>query len=268
MNWLDWPRTRTASDLDCIEAGSGTPVALIHGVGLRADAWGGQIPVLAEAGYHVRAYDTPGRGGSRPVGADPSLADYTDRFAEAIAAFGEPALVAGHSMGALIVLDLGIRYPDHVRGVAALNGVFRRSDEAKTAVQARAADLAAGNPANLEATLPRWFGENPTGNYRDARDACRRWLLGAEHAGYSKAYTVFAHADGPPTEDLAAMQCPALILTGEHEANSTPAMSREMARIAPNAECYIMADANHMLPMTHTDETNRVLLDFFGRCCA
>lgn len=135
MEWKDWPRTRTASDLDCIEAGEGPPVALIHGVGLRADAWGGQIPVLADH-YHVRAYDTPGRGGSRPVGEHPSLADYTDRFAEAIAAFGEPALVAGHSMGALIVLDLGIRYPELVRGVAALNGVFRRSDEAKTAVRA------------------------------------------------------------------------------------------------------------------------------------
>lgn len=266
MEWQDWPRTRTAGGLDCIEAGSsGPPVALIHGVGLRADAWGAQIPVLA-AHYHVRAYDTPGRGGSRAVGESPALADYTDRFAEAIADFGEPALVAGHSMGALIVLDLGIRYPALVRGVAALNGVFRRSDDAKKAVRARAASLAAGNQADLSATLPRWFGDNPTGNYRDARDACRRWLLGAEHAGYAKAYTVFAHADGPPTEDLASMQCPALILTGELEANSTPAMSREMARIAPHAECYIMAGANHMLPMTHPDETNRVLLDFFRWC--
>ncbi len=57
-------------------------------------------------------------------------------------------------------------------------------------------------------------------------------------------------------------------MTGEEEANSTAGMSREMARIAPNAECYIMQGANHMLPMTHPDETNQVLLDFFGRCCA
>ncbi len=144
--------------MDCIEVGNGPPVALIHGVGLRADAWGAQIEALA-AHYHVRAYDTPGRGGSTPVGERRSLADYTDRFAEAIAAFGEPTLVAGHSMGALIVLDLGIRYPDLVRGVAALNGVFRRSDETKQAVQARAASLVASNQADLSATLPRWFGD-------------------------------------------------------------------------------------------------------------
>jgi len=245
--------------------GQGPPVVLIHGVGLRADAWGAQIPVLSQH-YRVHAFDTPGRGGSAPVGENPTLADYTDRFAETIATFGEPALLAGHSMGALIVLDLGIRYPSLVRSVAALNGVFRRSDAAKAAVQGRAAALATGKSTDLGATLPRWFGENPTGSYKSAMEACRTWLMGAEHAGYAKAYTVFAHADGPPAEDLAAMQCPALILTGEHDANSTPAMSREMARIAPNAECYIMADANHMLPMTHADETNRVLLDFFARC--
>ena len=265
MEWRDWPRAKTPSGLDCIEAGSGPPVALIHGVGLRADAWGAQITALAER-YHVYAFDTPGRGGSVPVGVNPTLEEYTDRFAEAIASFGEPALVAGHSMGALIVLDLGIRYPALVRGVAALNGIFRRSEEAKLAVQARAASLAAGNQADLSATLPRWFGENPTGDRSSTMEACRRWLLGAEHEGYARAYKVFAHADGPSTEDLAAMQCPALIMTGELEANSTPAMSEEMARIAPNGECYIMQGANHMLPMTHPAETNRVPLNFFGRC--
>ena len=266
MEWKNWPRIPGPSQLDMIQAGDhGPPVVLIHGVGLRADTWGAQIEALAQD-YRVYAFDTPGRGGSAPVGENPTLADYTDRFAEAIATLDEPALVAGHSMGALIVLDLGIRYPALVSGVAALNGVFRRSDAAKKGAQGRAADLTAGKSADLGATLPRWFGDTPTGAYKSAMEACREWLLGAEHTGYAKAYTVFAHADGPPTDDLAAMQCPALILTGEHETGSTPAMSREMARIAPNAECYIMADANHMLPMTHPDETNRVLLDFFAKC--
>lgn len=265
MEWKNLPRTKTAGQLDAVIAGSGPPVCLIHGVGLRADAWGAQIAALS-AHYTVYAYDTPGQGGSASAGEAPTLADYTDRFAQAMASLSEPVLVAGHSMGALIVLDLGIRYPSLVRGVAAMNGVFRRSPEAQMGAQGRAADLMAGKSADLGATLPRWFGENPTGAYKDAMEASREWLLGADHAGYAKAYSAFAHADGPPTEDLAAMQCPALILTGEHEVGSTPAMSREMARIAPIAECYIMQDANHMLPMTHPKETNRVLLDFFARC--
>lgn len=48
---------------------------------------------------------------------------------------------------------------------------------------------------------------------------------------------MFVHADGPATEDLAAMQCPALAVTGEEEVNSIAAMSRRMAEIPPNAEC-------------------------------
>ena len=161
MEWKNWPRIPGPSQLDMIQAGDhGPPVVLIHGVGLRADTWGAQIETLAQD-YRVYAFDTPGRGGSAPVGENPTLADYTDRFAEAIATLDEPALVAGHSMGALIVLDLGIRYPALVSGVAALNGVFRRSDAAKKGAQGRAADLTAGKSADLGATLPRWFGDTP-----------------------------------------------------------------------------------------------------------
>jgi pimeloyl-ACP methyl ester carboxylesterase len=51
-----------------------------------------------------------------------------------------PVSVAGHSMGALIAAGLAVERPDLVRRVALLNGVHRRSPEARAAVLARAAE--------------------------------------------------------------------------------------------------------------------------------
>ena len=87
---------------------------LIHGVGLRAEAWNAQITALSQR-YLVQAVDMPGHGESD--GSDlQSLAEFTDAIAAGI---DSPALVMGHSMGAMIALDLASRYPSLVTGVVA-----------------------------------------------------------------------------------------------------------------------------------------------------
>jgi len=51
-----------------IAAGSGaTAVFLLHGVGGGKEAWSANLQPLADAGYQVIAWDTPGYGGSAPV---------------------------------------------------------------------------------------------------------------------------------------------------------------------------------------------------------
>ena len=102
--------------LSYVTSGNGPLVVLIHGVGLQADAWCGQIDTLSTE-FTVMAIDMPGHGASAVPGADMTLADYSDAIA---AAMPEPALVVGHSMGAMIALDIASRFPEQIRGVAAL----------------------------------------------------------------------------------------------------------------------------------------------------
>lgn len=65
------PRSNIGS-LAAITAGEGPLVLLIHGVGLRAEAWGAQIDALS-ATCRVIAVDMPGHGGSAPLPATPTL---------------------------------------------------------------------------------------------------------------------------------------------------------------------------------------------------
>jgi pimeloyl-ACP methyl ester carboxylesterase len=255
--WKNQPRSAFGA-LPAIRQGSGTGVLLLHGVGLRAEAWNAQIEAFAKQ-FAVIAPDMPGHGESAALSGLPTLAAYTDGIA---AGLNEPVFVAGHSMGAMIALDLAIRYPERVRAVAALNAIYRRIPQARRAIQQRAASLDGVSISDPSATLVRWFGDA-----RSAQaEACRDWLTNVNPAGYKVAYTVFAREDGPADEGLANLQCPALFMTGAQEPNSTPAMSEAMAELTPNGRAIIVAGAAHMMPMTNAAEVNAALIDFFTEC--
>ena len=134
-------RLSDGSTVRVLEAGAGEPLLLIHGVGLRAEAWAPQMRLEA----HVFAVDLPGHGDSTPLPAGARLPDYVAWAAQVIEALGVgPMNVAGHSMGSLIAGGLAIERPDLVKRVALLNGVHRRTPEARAAVLGRAAEIAAG----------------------------------------------------------------------------------------------------------------------------
>jgi len=257
MSWTTRPRSELGR-LAAIHEGEGSPLVLLHGVGLRAEVWNAQIDALAGR-FAVVAPDLPGHGESARLADPATLAAYTDCIAEALSA---PAFVAGHSMGAMIALDLAIRYPERVRAVAALNAVYRRIAEAAEAVQQRAASLDEVVIADPSGTLARWFGKTPS----PEATACRDWLTGVDPAGYKVAYRVFAQEDGPPDEGLARLGCPALFLTGAEEPSSTPAMSEAMAALAPEGRASVVAGAAHMMPMTHPAEVNGALIELFAAC--
>lgn len=246
MTWKTRLRSEVAG-LAAIVAGSGPRLILLHGVGLRAEAWAPVIDALAPQ-FRVIAPDLPGHGESPAEHLPDTLSEYADRIAPLLS---DGAVVAGHSMGAMITLELAGRFPQRVRAVAALNAIFRRSAAAQAAVLARAADLDGQGGADPAPTLARWFG----GSQSSVRAACHDWLTSTDPAGYRAAYSVFAGHDGPSQAALRALHCPALFMTGADEPNSTPAMSRAMADLAPRGRAVVVPGAAHMMPMTHPEAT-------------
>lgn len=257
MTWTTRQRSE-AGALAYVSAGTGLRLLLIHGVGLRAEAWNAQIAALSDC-FEILAPDLPGHGGSAALSGAPRLQDYSDRIARLL---DRDTIVFGHSMGAMIALDLATRYRDQVRGVGALNAIFRRSQAARTAVRERAAELDGITAVDPSAAIARWFGTEPS----PERQACHDWLSGVDPAGYRTAYSVFAKEDGPDGAELMALTCPALFMTGGLEPNSTPAMSRAMADLAPDGVVKVIEEAAHMMPMTHPAAVNQALLDFAEGC--
>lgn len=255
------PRSKTRRGAAHIAVGEGEPLVLLHGVGLRLEAWTPQIEALS-ASRRVIAFDLPGHGGSAalPVGAD--LRDFVAWFGDALDDLGlDRVNLAGHSMGALIAGGAAVDLASRIARVALINGVHRRQAEARAAVIARSAEITKGR-FDIEGPLARWFPA-------DAGDteACRltRSLLAeVSPEGYAIAYHAFAHGDAVYADALSRIACPALCLTGEDDPNSTPDMARSLAAAIPKARAVVIEGHRHMVNLTAPDQVNARLADWLA----
>ena len=256
--WIRHSRVELISGIKAWEQGSGPVLVLLHGVGLNADAWAAQIAALDQY-FRIVAIDMPGHGESDRLQNPTRLDDYSERILEVIDQLAVPVNLAGHSMGALLALDIAIRYPHKVSKVIALNAIFQRSEAARKAVQSRAGELSGIANPDPAPTLQRWFGGEL---HQPEALACRQWLETVDPSGYQQAYRIFANETGPLAADLANLSVPALFLTGSEEPNSTPEMSRAMASLTPRGQAVVIEDAAHMMPMTHAAAVNQTILEF------
>ncbi len=260
-------RFKSSQGLAYVKVGTGPSLVLIHGVGLRLDAWLNQLDELAQH-FTVYAVDMPGHGESDLFPSCGDIAGYTDVIAQWIDSdVSTPVVIAGHSMGSMIALNFAIRYGANCAGVVALNSVFRRSQEAKKAVQSRVEQMKHNITAeNVTAPIQRWFDFPLQGADVRHAELCGEWLSKASLEGYRQAYEVFCFNDGPATEDLTSLAVPALFSTGRGDPNSTAEMSEAMATLCPHGQSYIIEEARHMAPMTHSDELNPIIIKFGQKC--
>lgn len=259
--------TLPASDgtsIGLVRAGMGAPLVLLHGVGMCAMAWAPQIAALS-AHHEVIALDLPGHGATPSLPGAPRLPDYVAWTSATVAALGlGPVAVAGHSMGALIAMGLTVEHPDQVSGLCLLNPVYRRDEAARAAVLARAAAMAAGE-IDPEAPLPRWFG---AGEAPEVRAKVADWLRRVDPVGYARTYAAFAHGDAVYAGRLTAIRCPTLVLTGEGDLNSSPAMTRQIAGEIPGARAVVIPGARHMVSLTAPALVNEEMALWLGQGAA
>jgi pimeloyl-ACP methyl ester carboxylesterase len=125
------PRLRTVDagglSMQVADAGSGPPVALLHGFPELWYSWRHQLRSLAGAGFHAIAPDMRGYGGTE---APPRIEDYdvvtlTGDVLALMLAFGyERFAVVGHDWGANVAWELARRHPERISAVAGLSVPF------------------------------------------------------------------------------------------------------------------------------------------------
>jgi pimeloyl-ACP methyl ester carboxylesterase len=113
---------RNSLHVSTLSTGEGPDVLLIHGLGAAKSSFFDCAALLARDGYRVHALDLPGFGGSSKPPTAPYSAPW---FAEAVrgvmdALEIESAHLVGNSMGGRVALEIGLRWPERVRSIAAL----------------------------------------------------------------------------------------------------------------------------------------------------
>ena len=254
-------RKRTARGTAYHEVGKGEPLVLIHGVGMRLEAWTPQIEVFSKS-QRVIAVDMPGHGESVGLPSGSKLEAFVAWFGGFLdeMALGE-VNVAGHSMGALVAGGAAATFGKRIKRVAYLNGVYRRDPEAKAAVLARAAAIPISG-VDKEGPLLRWFGDDAQSGV--ARELTRTWLGLVDPKAYATAYAAFAGGDETYADRWPDVMAPALFLTGSDDPNSTPRMAEQMAAAAPKGWARIVEGHRHMVNLTAPDIVNELLAEWLS----
>ncbi|MFY9477745.1 MAG: alpha/beta hydrolase [Aquabacterium sp.] len=246
--------------------GQGTPLVFIHGVGMAQEVWAPQVIGFCRQ-HTVVTYDMLGHGRSPLPPEAPTLGDYAEQLRRLLDQLGlKRAHIVGHSMGALVALEFALRAPERCLSVAALNGVYCRTQAQRDAVMARVHGLklqsTGAEAAGIEGTLSRWFGEPVPPSLVSAAYVCRHLLNNVQPLGYARTYGLFATSDRAHEGRLAQLQMPSLFMTGEFDPNSTPAMSQAMAQATPQGRCQVLAGERHMMCLTGVPQVHGELQPF------
>ena len=125
-------------------------VIFIHGAEQDHACWGLQSRWFAHHGHAVLVPDLPGHGRSagEPLSSIAALADWVIALLDAIGI--ERTSLVGHSMGALVALEAGLRHAERIKRIALIGSAVpmpvsdqlldaARHDEAKAIALVRAA---------------------------------------------------------------------------------------------------------------------------------
>jgi pimeloyl-ACP methyl ester carboxylesterase len=225
------------------------PVLLVPGLNCSARLYAEQIPALWRFG---------------PITvADHTRDDSMDAIAARILASAPPHFaLAGLSMGGYIALTMLRRAPERVRRLALLDTSVRPETPEQTERRKPQIALAqAGRFAEVPALqFPIFVHRN-----RQNDDALRaRVRVMAEETGAEaflrQQQAIMTRPDVRPL--LATIKCPTLVLVGDGDELTPPALAQEIAAGIAGSRLVVVPDCGHLSTMERPDAVNRALIEW------
>jgi pimeloyl-ACP methyl ester carboxylesterase len=253
---------QTAGPLQARIIGQGPPVLLVHGYPLDHRMWDGQLEALG-AEHQLLAPDLRGFGASAalPAGDVLTMAQHADDLAAMLDALqiAAPVTLAGLSMGGYIALEFWSRHRPRLGKLVLCDTKASADDEAGRQGREAAAQqaLAAGAEAVAAAMLPRLLGSGTPPDGRAGRLA-RQMMLETAPATLAAAQRGMA-ARADFDSRLPDIDCPCLLLCGEEDQITPPAVMQALADGLPAAQLHRIAGAGHLAPLEQPDACNAVL---------
>ena len=244
----------------------GTPLVLIHGLGLSSSLWQAHLPALC-ARYRVLNYDLYGHGQSRPAERPLNLSVFADQIAGLLeeTVMG-PAHLVGFSIGGMINRRVAMDHPDLVRSLVILNSPHDRGVRMQQEVEARARQaLDQGAEATLQAALERWFTPEFLASNAQTPRQVASWRMQADRASYGQSAWVLAHGVRELIRPAPPLKQASLVMTCADDVGSTPQMSWDIAAEIPGAECQIIPQLKHLGLLEVPEAFTLPVLDFLQR---
>lgn len=252
-----------------LEAGKGTPIVFLHGIGSAAPSWRHQLAAFADR-FRVIAWYAPGYGRSSPPAVEsPDAGDYAralDAFMRTLAI--DRFHLVGHSLGTIMAARFAADHgKDRLLSLTlccASGGMGRASPEQRKAMLSdRMNDLNGLGPRGMaEKRGPRLLG--PSAAPATVREVVEIQAASVTPSGYALAVRMLAEAD--MFADIARFppELPVQIVYGEDDAITPPTVNLEIAA-ACRAPAHPVAKAGHALYLEQPARLNALLAAFVAQ---
>ena len=230
--------------VNAAETGQGTPLVLFHSLLSDRASFDKVVPPLSRS-FRVITPELPGFGRSRAVAG--GLSAVADQMAEMVceSADGASAVVLGNGYGGFVALQMAIRHPDIAARLILADCGATFSEAGREAFRSMAAvSKESGLAAIADVAMNRLFApEFQAGHPALMRDR-RAAFLRTDSEVFRAACEALAGLD--LRGELPRVKVPVLVLVGERDEATPPAMSRELAACLPDARLKIIPGCAHV----------------------
>ncbi|HEU0239520.1 MAG TPA: alpha/beta fold hydrolase [Micromonosporaceae bacterium] len=249
----------SGADLYYEMVGEGTPVVLVHGLGLDTRMWDDQIDALRSIATVIR-YDARGFGRSLRLDNVTEYTNSSDLWALLDHVSVESAVLVGLSMGGGIVLEAIVERPERVRAMVLLDPYLDGvpwDDESARGMRAIRDGVREGG---LPAAKAAWLRHGFFAPALRRPDLARR--LAAMTDDYSGVHWTDHDPHGPHPEvrgRLATITVPTTVVVGALDVPCFHDMADILAAEIATSRKIVVPNAGHMVNMEAPDAVNDVL---------
>jgi 3-oxoadipate enol-lactonase len=249
-----------------LEAGTGTPVVLLHAFPLNADMWRPQLAHVPD-GHRYIAPDLRGFGPAatdRPSSATTTMAEMASDVGLLLDALEiQHATIGGLSMGGYVAFALFRLAPERFSGLLLADTRSQADTAEGREARRKMVELLRqhGPSAVADEMLPRLLGDT-TRRERPAIASLVRAMIDANPPD-GIAGAMEAMKDRPDsTPLLARISMPTLIVVGEEDRLTPPADAESMHRQIAGSRLVTLPRAGHLSNLEAPDDFSRTLADF------
>lgn len=218
---------------------------LSHALGCDVTMWDELVAHLS-AEHRVVCYDQRGHGRSEAPAGPYTMAELADNAARLIDELNLGAITwIGLSMGGMIGQELALRHPTKVQALVLANTTSYYPDEARTGWDQRIATIAQDGLASIvDGAMLRWFHDGFRATQPNTVAYWKQRVLACSQDGYIAC--CHAIRDMDTTARLSTIGVPTLVIAGELDLGTPPAMARAIAHHIPGAQLAILPQTSHL----------------------
>lgn len=257
---MDWVERNGVSLRYEHRGGDGPTLVLVHEMGGSLESWDDVVPLIRK-GSPVLRFDTQGAGLSSKLRGTVFIEDLSgdiDSVLEAIGVIG-PVVLTGIAVGGAVAMHYTSCRPERVVGLLPFGPATGVEPDRRGTTLSRAETVeVAGMRAIADAALSQSYPSH----LRDGSgrfDRLRARWLGNDPGSYAAVLRMLADLD--MSAELAAIQCPTLVLAGNSDLVRPPDTVQKVAAQVPRAR-FRTIETGHFASVQAPDVFANSLNDF------